>query len=270
MGTTGIALALMVSAAGAGERAKLAVLDLTAAGEIDPHVAKAVGESVTAEVQVRGFFDPISSAEVATMLGAERQRQILGCAEDSCLTELAGALGARFVMSGSLAKLGGAFQLNLQVMDTRTSKILGRTTKLAKDFEGVRLQIPYAVAEACGTPLPPPPSRVVPYAMMSSGAAGLIAGGVLGILALNNESVLRGELSADDQNRAVVLQTAQNYRQRLDAVGAQKTVSVLALVAGAGLVGGGLYLNPPDAPQPGVKVAVVPMGNGVALVGVLP
>jgi hypothetical protein len=37
------------------------------------------------------------------LLGLERQKQMLGCAEDSsnCLAELAGALGARFVLNGS-------------------------------------------------------------------------------------------------------------------------------------------------------------------------
>jgi TolB-like protein len=267
-----IAAVLLSLALAAGPNTpKLVVLNLNAAGGVDAPVAVALTESVTAEVAARGFFEVLSSAEVQTMLGAERQRQMLGCSEEtSCMTELAGALGAQFVMTGSLTKLGEAFQLNLQAVDTKNGKTLGRTTKLAKDFESIRLQIPYAVAEACGTPLPPPPSRVVPYALLSSGAAAVIGGGVLGMVSLTNESAVAGELAADDKNRSVVLQPADTYRDRLAAAGAQKTISLAALLAGAALIGAGIYLMPADAPQPGIRVALVPTANGFALVGALP
>lgn len=257
----------------AAGNAKMAVLSFSAAG-VEPAVATSVTELVTAEVAVRGFFEPISAAEVQTMLGVERQKQLLGCGEESCLTELAGALGAPYVMSGSLVKLEGVFQLNLTVIDTAKSRTIGRSTRLSKDFEGLRFQVPYAVAEACGTPLPPPPSRVLPYSMLSAGGAAIVAGGVLGIVALNNESVVRGELAADDSNRTVVLAPAQTYRDRLAAVSAQKTISLITLLAGAALVGGGLLLMPPAVPEAGVKVSLVPLalpgGGGAALVGVLP
>lgn len=266
-------LTLMVSSLLAAGNARMAVLAFNASG-VDQAVAASVTESVTAEVAVRGYFDPISSTEIQTMLGVERQKQLLGCGEESCVTELAGALGAPFVMSGSLVKLEGVFQLNIQVIDTAKSRTIGRSTKLSKDFESLRFQIPWAVAEACGTPLPPAPSRVLPYTMLATGGAAIVTGGVLGIIALNNESVVRGELAADDQNRTVVLQPAKTYTDRLNAVSTQKTVSLVALLAGAALVGAGFFLIPPAAPEAGVKVSLVPVvtpgGGGAALVGVLP
>ncbi len=264
-------MAVLVTAAPA-ERSKLAVLALTSAGEVDPGVARSLTDLVTAEIDARGYFDPISSSEIETMLGAERQRQLLGCGEDStsCLAELTGALGAQYMMTGSLAKVGGVFQINLQVVDTRNARTLGRSSKLARDFESLRMQVPYAVAEACGTPLPPPPSRVLPYTMIATGAAAVMGGGVLGIIALNNESVVRGELSADDMNETVVLRPAQTYRDQLARASLQKTISLTALLAGAALVGVGLWLMPADAPQPGQKVGLVLTGNGFAIVGTFP
>jgi hypothetical protein len=270
--TVQIVLAVLLSAAPA-QKSKLAVLALSAAGEVEPAVARSLTDLVTAEVAARGYFDPISSSEIETMLGAERQRQLLGCGEDStsCLTELTGALGAGFMLSGSLAKVGGVFQLNLQVVDTRNAKTLGRTSKLARDFESLRMQVPYAVAEACGTPLPPPPSRVLPYTMIATGAAAVIGGGVLGIIGLNNESLTRGELAADDGNNATVqLKPASTYREQLSRAAVLKSISLTALLAGAALVGVGLWLIPPDAPQPGQKVGLMFTGNGVAIVGTLP
>ena len=188
------------------------------------------------------------------------------------MTELAGALGAGFVMTGSLAKLGGVFQLNLEVMDTRTGRPLGRGSKLARDFESLRMLVPYAVAEACGTPLPRPPSRILPYSMIGVGVAAMIGGGVVGIIGLNNESVVRGELAADDgvANTVVLPNHAKDYRDQLGIAAVQKTISLVSLIAGAALIGGGLFLMPPDAPQPGQRVALIPTVNGFAVVGTLP
>ena len=57
-------------------------------------------------------------------------------------------------------------------------------------------------------------------------------------------------------------------------IATQKTISLVAMIAGAALVAGGVILIPPAAPEAGVKVALVPVvlpgGAGAALVGVLP
>lgn len=251
---------------------KMAVLSFTPAGGVDPTVATALTEAVTAEVAVRGYFEPISSSEVMTLLGVERQKQLLGCSDDAnaCMAEVAGALGAPFVMSGSVTRLEGVLQLNVQVLDTRKAVTLGRSTKLARDFESLRALIPWAVAEACGTPIPPPPSRVLPYSLIGVGGAAVIAGGVLGIVALNNESTVRGQLSADDQSNAVVLQPAQTYQEQLDRIAAQKTVALISMLAGAALIATGIVIMPGVAPEPGVKVSLAPFGAGAALVGVFP
>lgn len=266
-------LTTLVASLFAATNVKIAVLAFSASG-VDPTVAAAVTESVTAEVAVRGYFDPMSSSEIQTLLSVERQRQLIGCSEDNCMTELAGALGAPYVMSGSLVKLEGVFQLNIQVIDSRKSRTTGRSTKLAKDFESLRFLIPYAVAEACGTPLPPAPSRVFPYTMVGVGGAGLLGGGVLGIMALTNEGIVKAELAADDSNRTVILSPAKTYSERLDTIATQKTISLVAVIAGAALVVGGLILIPPAAPEAGVRVSLVPMafpqGAGAVLVGVLP
>ena len=252
---------------------KIAVLAFSASG-VDPTVAASVTESVTAEIAVRGYFDPISATEIQTMLGVERQKALLGCGEENCVTELAGAIGAPYVMSGSLVTLEGVFQLNLTVIDSKKSRTVGRSTKLVKDFESLRFQIPYAVAEASGTPLPPAPSRVLPYTMIGVGGAAMLGGGVVGIIALTDESVVKGELAADDMNRTVVLKPAKTYSDRLDTIATLKTISLVSLIAGAALVVGGIVFMPPAAPEAGVKVALVPValpdGAGAALVGVIP
>src|SRR5205823_34600 len=125
--------------------------------------------------------------------------------KSSCLTELAGAAGARFVLSGSLAKLGDVVQLTLITLDSRNAQPIGRSTRLAKDVSGLRLQLPIAVAEATATPLPPPPSRVLPFTLLGVGAASLIAGGVVGFFALSSEAAINRELMNGATNPSALM-----------------------------------------------------------------
>jgi hypothetical protein len=256
----------------AAEKPKLIVLDLTTAGGVGNDVASVLNDAITSQVAGGAYFSVLSSKEVQTMLGMERQRQMMGCSEDSssCLTELAGALGARFVMSGSVAKLGDAFQLSLQTLDTSKAQPVGRSTRLAKDLETLRRQLPYSVAEATGTPPPAPPSRLMPYSMMIGGGVLAVAGGIVGLSALSEDAGLRKEFEvARDNPQAATLRSAADYRRDAAAVSAKKTVSLIAVLAGAGLAGVGFYLNPPGLPD-GTTATLTPSGTGFALVGVFP
>lgn len=265
-------LSLLVVAAPQPARPRLAVLALKSVGDVNPGFAEAMTEAISAEIGARQFFDPISSAEITTLLGMERQKQLLGCGEEaaSCMTEIAAALGAPYVLSGSLTRLEGIFQLNLQVLDSQRGRTVARSTKIARDFEGLRSLIPYAVAEASGTPLPTPPSKVLPVSLLIGGGLGIAAGGVLGLLALNEESAVRGELASDDTNPTVVLAPTERFRGRLEQTALQRTLALTCLLSGAALVGLGIVLFPPDAPQPGVRVSLMPTLGGAAIGGTFP
>jgi hypothetical protein len=56
--------------------------------------------------------------EVAVLLGAERQRQLLGCGESSaeCIAELSGALGVDGIILGSMARLPGGYAANVRIV----------------------------------------------------------------------------------------------------------------------------------------------------------
>lgn len=240
--------------------------------EVNPEKAQFFSLHLAAALRDRGLT-VITAQDISALLGVERQKQLLGCGDEasSCMAEIASALGAPYVMSGSLTKLEGIFQLNLQVMDSGKARTIGRATKIARDFEGLRALIPWAVAEACGTPLPPAPSRVLPVTLIATGGAAFIGGGVLGLIALNAEATTLGELRADDGTSAVTLnQDAAVYRERLAQTALQRTLALTALLSGAALVGLGVFLMPPEAPQPGVRAILVPTLTGAAVSGVFP
>lgn len=264
-------LAAPAPAAATDTKPRLVVLELTAAGGVEPQLARALTEAVTGEVAARGFFSVVSSTDVQTLLGLERQRQLTGCAEDSssCATELAGALGARFVLSGTLARLGNAYQLTLQTLDATRAQPVGRATRFASGLEALRAQLTYAVAEATGTPLPPPPSRVVPYSLMAGGGLAVVGGGVIGLQALARQAALDRELENGLQQPESMRPRAY-YTDESRAIGRQKTLSVVVLGAGAALAGVGLWLNPPAVTPPAgppAGVALVPGLGSVSLAG---
>jgi hypothetical protein len=252
------------------------VLDLTPAGGLDPSLAAAMTQALTAEVDAAGIFDVASSAELQTLVGVERQRQMLGCAaESSCLAELAGAMGARFVMSGSLARLGGAYQLTLQTLDTARAQPLGRSTHIARDLEVLRGLLPSAVAQATATPPPAPPSPVLPLTLVVAGAVGVGVGGVTGFTALSEEAALARELARGEEARAA-LKPLPAYVEDAARLSRQKSLALLSLGAGVALAGTGALLwsgalgGGGGRPSPGPRLSVVPAPGGAALVGVWP
>jgi TolB-like protein len=263
--THAVLLALLLAAQ---DRPKLVVLDLTPAGGVEPAVTGALTEALTNEVAAKKLFEVVSSKDINTLMGVERQKAMMGCSEDqsACLAELSGALGAKFVMSGTVAKLGDAYQLTLQTLDSGKAQPIGRSTKIAPDLAALQYTLPYAVAEATGTPMPAPPSRLLPYSLMGVGGGAIVVGGIFGLGAITREGELNGELSS---GVAGTLARLSDYQARADAARRDKTISLAVMAVGVGLVASGLYLNP-RSDAGGVAVALVPQRRGLSLVGVLP
>ncbi len=272
---TSLVVAAALTAAGptkAGDKPQLIVLELTAASGVEKSTASALTEAVTAQVSKQGIFQVVSAQDITTLTGLERQKQMMGCSESTnCLAELAGAIGARFVLSGSLAKLGTAYQLSMQTLDSHKAQPLGRSVRVANELEALRAQLPWAVAEATATPMPPPPSRVVPYTLMGVGAAAILAGGFWGLNTLGRERELAQELKLGEQTPEV-LAALPRYQEQESAISRDKTLALGGMIVGAGLIAAGLWLNPKDLASGGGGVAarVVPSGTGLALVGVWP
>lgn len=53
-------------------------------------------------------FKVTTPADMRALLGLERQKQLLGCAESDCIAEIAGALGVAALLVGDLGMVGGA------------------------------------------------------------------------------------------------------------------------------------------------------------------
>src|SRR5437667_22938 len=80
--------------------ARLASLRTAAAPELSQN-ATALADFMQAELVSPARYDVVSSADIAALLGIERQRQLMGCNEGSCAVELAGALNAKRALRGT-------------------------------------------------------------------------------------------------------------------------------------------------------------------------
>lgn len=257
---------LTALALSAPEKPKLAVLDVQGSG-VAPELVTAITESMTQEATRRGFFDVIASSDIRTLLGMERQKQLMGCSEgSSCTAELAGALGARFVLSGTLTRLGEALQLTLQTLDTQKAQPIGRSIRIATDVRELVDQLPFAVAEATATPLPQPPSRVLPVTLVALGGAALLGGAILGGSTILEENGLNRDLSRDPASGAFL-----RYAQYVDLdarLSLQRTISLIGLIAGGALIGAGTFFFIRPIGGSSLSATLLPTTDGMALAGV--
>ena len=272
-----VLLALPVFAAGTTEpekKPRLVINDLVPL-RVAPDEAVAITDAILTYLQGRGLFEVLGTREIQTILGAERQKQLLGvCGEDSvaCGADLSKLVSARFVLSGQLAKVGSTYQLSLQLVDTERGQTSSRSSKLAGTLEEVRAIVPYAASEATGSPLPPPPSRVLPITLMSVGGATLLSGGVVGLLALSKETQLNDELcpggpGPDGRCDGVNLRDRSFYVAQQQNLVVQKALGIGLLAAGALMVGFGIWLLPPDDARTRISARVLPTTNGFVLAG---
>lgn len=252
---------------------RLAVLKLQPQG-VTADQANAFTDAIVASLTSRGLFEVVSSRDVETVLGAERQKQLLGVCDqnpDACGTSLGEALATTFVLSGQLSAVGSAFQLSLTTVDTAKGRAIARSNRIAPSLEELQKVVPYAAAEATGSPLPPPPSRVLPISLLAAGGAAFFGGGIYGVITLTQENQLNGELCPggvppDGRCTGAALRPRAFYLEQNDTLLRQKWVAAGVMAAGVVAATLGLVLMPADS-QTRVSVLLVPSPSGLSVVG---
>lgn len=75
----------------------------------------------------------MTARDLKSMLGLEREKALLGCAEESCVVEMTAALGADGVLVGDLGKLGNEYALNLKVLASKNGDAIALSNARALD-----------------------------------------------------------------------------------------------------------------------------------------
>lgn len=88
------------------------------------------GLVATAAAEVEGV-DVLTRADLRAALAVESDKQALGCADESCLAEIAAALDARAVLFGTLGALDDELVLQLNLFDSQQANSAGRAVARA-------------------------------------------------------------------------------------------------------------------------------------------
>jgi hypothetical protein len=125
---------------------RLIVVDTRATGTFDPKAVAGVSSLIASEA-ARHPIKVVGGSDLVALLGLDRQKQLLGCTETSCLAELGGALGARYLLASEVSEVGGVWLLTLTLLDTARAQPLGRLTRKAQRMSGLVDLAPAAVHE---------------------------------------------------------------------------------------------------------------------------
>lgn len=247
------------------------VADVQAAAPLAEQ-ARSLGEAIAAATSQTGVFRVLTSSDVRELLGLERQKQLLGCSEDSasCMTEVIDAMGGSAVLvTSSLTRLGDVYQFTLQGLDSWRGRVIGRSTRMARELPALRAAIPFMVAEATGTPAPPEPSRLGPGLLLGTGAAAIVAGGVLFFQAAFTEQATSTELRLGQTQPQVSLKDLAWYRAQAQLVDQLRIIGTVSAGVGLALAITGTVLFPKQASS-GLASRLVVTPGGLAWVGVWP
>lgn len=216
-----------------------------------------------------------SSRDIQTLLGMERQKQLLGCAEDSqCMLEISAALGVDGVLVGDLGHFGEEYVLNLKVLSTTKGTVLAlfsaRCTAAQLDrtlengaralLRGVEAAGPWRFSGSLAPVGENSPVRLAAIAPAVLGVGGLVTGLVL---QLSAGATFDQFTTAKARGDAAAATTLATNGQGLE-VG-----SAVAFMGGGVALAAAVVMFFAGAPvQP--TAMVTPHGASFGLVGVLP
>jgi hypothetical protein len=109
---------------------RVVVLKVVGKNGITEDVADLLTVTLTTKVKAQGRFKQVIGAkEVEALLGFEQQKQLLACEDTSCMAQIAGGLGARYVVSSTAGRLGAKYVFHLALLDTQQSVAVGAVSE---------------------------------------------------------------------------------------------------------------------------------------------
>lgn len=269
---------------------KLAVLDARASGTADPKLVGGLDPLVAAEVSGGTTAQVTSGADLRAMIGFERQKELLGCGDSSCLAEIGGALGVDYLLTVDVSLVGGTWLVSASLIEVTKSRPLGRVAKRAESesklvdatiaavTEVVRLLPPELqkrappVAIGAGTveaapaavatvaPAKEEPSTVVPWLLFVAGLGSAGTGGYF----LTDAWLVKGDFDDGELSGKPTV-----TRAAADDATFHAQLGVGLLSAGVALIGVGTWLHPSE--EEGASALVVtPTPSGLAATLALP
>lgn len=217
--------------------------------------------------------DVITPREVQTMLGLERQKELLGCADGtSCLAEIGSALGADGIAIGDIAKVGDGFQLNVKIISAIDGRrFSARSTSVANEaalLEALTVaakEMAVELSRELGKPLGPKRAvstlavRTEPSTVKKFWWAPVLGGAIVGAGGAVS-LVLAESTRAQLDSRTL---STQEANMLLSSGQTQRTIGWVGVGVGAAAIGTGVLMLLLGKDVPAVPVASVSSNGAV-------
>jgi hypothetical protein len=130
------------------EELGLAVMDLANEGGFTDQQINLIQGNVLGTLQKSGRFDSmISGDDVREMLNLEQQKSAMGCADESCLADIGGALGVPYMITMKLGRFTDQFVFNLTLIAVDDAKVLHRISQVLPNQPAVLAYMPEIIEE---------------------------------------------------------------------------------------------------------------------------
>ena len=119
------------------EASEQIVVPEVATSGVEPMIATVVTELILEALLNRHGVKALGPSDVKDMLNVEQQKMLMGCDQNSCMAELAGAMGATRVVAGMVGRLGSLFVVTLKLIDTQSAQVVARASRRFERVEQV-------------------------------------------------------------------------------------------------------------------------------------
>lgn len=245
-------LALITSAT--SEPTKVVVLGVRSFDQSTQGRAAELEQLTLTELTKAGGLQLVGQSDLMTMLSAERQRQLLGCADDtSCMTEITSALGAPYLIEGTVGRVGTQLRVDLKLVQVDGSRVIHRGGEVLQD-ERDWYAVVTRMLRALSSAIPRAPvsaGAVLPWVLAGLGAGAGVTGGLLMFF------------GASDATTALASRTSpgvlvSDVSTRYDQAAVVHRAGLITLIAGSLITVSGLlwaWLGH----DVGVKVSFIPL-----------
>jgi len=144
-------LVVSASSALAADRPKVAVFDFKPI-DVSAQDLSLFMEQVLTEIDSTEKFHSLGKSDLETMLGMEKlKEELAGECEASCMAQIAGSIGAQFVMSGSVARTSDRYVIHAKLIDQSKASVIRRIEREVRgDMGNLRKEVPALVREVLG------------------------------------------------------------------------------------------------------------------------
>lgn len=136
---------------GVAEKDRILILQLSTTSPEDRTVAQTLTGLLTTEVARHRRFAALSGDDIKELMALEGQKAAMGCDDVSCLAEIAGAMGARFVVSGRLSRLDQTLVLQVNLFDAQAAEAVARSVHKASSADQMAEQLGTIADELAAT-----------------------------------------------------------------------------------------------------------------------